>query len=145
MLRKLGSWGAGVLLLGLAVGCADRDVDDARDTTAIVTATASVTDIDLGRTLNPDKTITDVLDTFRPADTLYASVETDAPGTVTLVGRWTFEDGQVVEESSQTVSAAGKQRTEFHVMRPGGWPTGKYKFEVLLDGKPAGSKEFKIE
>lgn len=111
------------------------------------TAAVSVTEIDLGRSLKPDLTIDDKTDTFRPNDVIYASVETKGSGPATLAARWTFDDNQLVDESSRTISPTGNgpARTEFHVSKPGGWPTGKYHLTMTLNGATAGTKDFEIK
>ena len=40
-------------------------------------------------------------------------------------------------------STAGA-RTEFHISKADGWPAGKYKVEVSLNGVPAETKEFTV-
>src|SRR5687767_10481476 len=74
-----------------------------------------VSQIDLGRSLNADKTIADNTSSFKPTDTIYASVATagSAP-TASVRARWTYQDGQVVNESTETISPSGDARTEFH-------------------------------
>ena len=62
----------------------------------------------------------------------------------TLKARWTYQDGQVVNESSQTIAAAGDARTEFHISKPDGWPAGKYTLEVFLNGSSAATKEIVV-
>jgi len=104
-----------------------------------------VTAINLGRTIAADKTIADATDSFRPSDTFYVSVKTEGSApSATLKARWTYEDGQVVDESTQNIGPSSPAVTEFHVSKPDGWPTGRYKVEVFLNGAPAGSKEFKV-
>jgi hypothetical protein len=105
-----------------------------------------VSQIDMGRSLNADKTINDNTDSFKPNDTIYASIATEGTGaTATLKARWTYQDGQVVNESSQTIAPAGDARTEFHVSKPDGWPPGKYKLEVFVNGSSAATKDFEVE
>ena len=105
-----------------------------------------VSQIDLGRSLNADKTINDNAASFKPNDTVYASIATrGTAATATLKARWTYQDGQVVNESSQTIAPTGDARTEFHVSKPDGWPTGKYKLEVFLNGSSAATKDFEVE
>jgi len=110
------------------------------------TASVAVTEIDLGRSLKPDLTIDDRTDTFHPNDVIYASVETKGSGPATLAARWTFDDNQLVDETSRTISPTGNgpSRTEFHVSKPGGWPTGKYHLTLTLNGATAGTKDFEI-
>ena len=104
----------------------------------------SVTSVDVGRSLAADKAIGDVTDSFRPADTIYASVKTDGAGTATLKANWTYREGQKVEESSQTIAPTAPARTEFHVSKPDGWPAGPYRLDVTLNGTSAGTKQFDV-
>lgn len=105
-----------------------------------------VTDIDVGRSVTADKTIAEKTDSFRPADTFYVSVKTDGSGpSATLTARWTYQDGQVVNESRQNIAPTGSATvTEFHLSKPDGWPAGGYKVEVLLNGTSAGTRDFKV-
>ena len=64
--------------------------------------------------------------------------------TVTLTARWTYEDGQLVNESSETLAPSGPAVTEFHIEKPSGWPAGKYKVEIAANGAPAGAREFEV-
>ena len=105
-----------------------------------------VTGMDLGRSLAAGKAIADKTESFRPSDMIYLSVETDgASPKATLVTRWTYQDGQVVKEQSETIAPTGKARTEFHIEKPGGWPAGKYAVTVSLDGAASGSKDFVVK
>ncbi len=105
-----------------------------------------VTEMDLGRSIGADKGIADKTTEFRPSDTVYLSVETDGTGPqATLQTRWTFQDGQVVNESSQTIAPTGKARTEFHIVNPGGLPAGKYEVAVSVNGAAAGTKNFEVK
>jgi hypothetical protein len=142
--------GAGSLaLVLLASGCGKKDNNAATVETASGATTSTavrVTDLKLGRTLGADKRLTDETDEFRPADVIYAVVETrgTAPSTA-LQARWTYQDGQVVDESSRNISAAGDDVTEFHISKPSGWPKGKYKVEILLNGTPTESEDFEVK
>ena len=104
-----------------------------------------VTDVDLGPGLGPDKRVTDKTDSFNPSQTIYVSVRTEgAAPSATLKARWTFQDGQVVQESSQTIAPTGAAVTEFHVSNPTGWPKGSYKVEVFLNGSSVETETFKV-
>jgi hypothetical protein len=63
----------------------------------------------------------------------------------TITARWTFEDGQVVNEETQTISPSGPAVTEFHITKATPWPAGKYKVEILVDGASAGTKDFEVK
>jgi hypothetical protein len=111
---------------------------------------AMVTTIETGRHIGADKRIADTASTLAPRDTLYVSVVTsNATGNNTLKGVLTFQGGQVVDSTTQVVAApattGGTSVTEFHWVKPGGWPTGDYTVEVWLDGQSAGTRTLTIK
>ena len=118
----------------------------ANDNTTTGTAgSLRVTDLTLGRSVGGDKAVTDRTDSFKPNDTIYASVATEGPAqSATLRAKWSFEDGQLVDESTQTIAPNGRARTEFHISKPNGWPAGKYKVEVFLNDMSADTKTFVV-
>jgi hypothetical protein len=61
-----------------------------------------------------------------------------------LDAHWTYEDGQKVDESTQTIVPTGPAVTEFHVTKPDGLPPGEYRVEIFLNGAPAGSESFRV-
>jgi len=143
---------AGAVGFALLGGC-NRDADVETDntvppTTEVPNQAIRVTEVDLGRSVSTDGRINDNMETdeFRPADTIYASVATDgtASGSA-LSARWTFEDGQVVDESSQNISPTGPAITEFHISKPNGFPKGKYKVEIKLNGQTVETKDFEVK
>jgi hypothetical protein len=103
-----------------------------------------VTNVALGRSIGADRKVIDEIGNFAPGDTIYASVETEGAGSGTLAARWTFEDGQVVDESSHPIGG-GAQVSEFHVSKPDGWPAGHYEVVILLNGQEADRKGFDVE
>jgi hypothetical protein len=132
------------------VACSKERKESGGDVTPGATATppaatVGVADIDVGRAVANAK-VTDKTNDFKPADTVYTSVHTTGSATAaTVMARWTFEDGQVVQESSQSIAPTGDAYTEFHISKPGGLPKGKYKVEVFLDSKSAGTKDFEVK
>ena len=121
------------------------DVTPGAAAPAPTAATVAVADIDLGRSISNAR-IADKTNDFKPADTVYTSVHTTGTApSATVMARWTFEDGQVVSESSQSIAPNGDAYTEFHISKPTGLPKGKYKVEVFLDSKSAGSKDFEVK
>jgi hypothetical protein len=101
--------------------------------------------IDLGNIIGADKKVPAPSLTFKPSDTIYASILTEGVASSASLGvRWTFQDGQVVDESAQSIAPTGPAVTEFHVAKPDGWPAGKYKIEVSANGKPAGALDFTV-
>jgi len=108
-------------------------------------AAVRVVDVEVGRAVDMDKRISDKTDSFKPMETIYASVTTEgsSPG-ATLAAHWTYQDGQVVKHDETSVAPSGTAHTEFHISKPGGWPEGDYKVEVMLNGASAGTKSFKV-
>ena len=69
--------------------------------------------IQLGRGLNPDKTVTGFTTRFKPDDTIYAAVLTSNAGSGKVKARWVFA-GRVVSEPEKQVTYQGPASTEFH-------------------------------
>lgn len=102
------------------------------------------TTIQLGRSLNPDGTVSSHTTRFKPDETIYASVLTTGSGSATITARWMYA-GRVVSEPTQDVSYKGGAATEFHIQNSGGFPPGDYAVEILVDGEPAGRREFRVD
>jgi hypothetical protein len=143
-------YGTSILALAVAAvlsaACTKSNENAGATGTTGTSAGVRVSQVDLGRSLTADKTINDRTDSFKPTDTIYASILTEgAAPTATLNARWTYQDGQAVKESTQTIAPTGDARTEFHISKPDGWPTGKYKLEVSLNGSSAATKDFEVQ
>jgi hypothetical protein len=140
-------------LLMLAIACAKKEAEPVPDTMTPAPAPApapTVSTIELGRHIGPDKRVTDTASVFAPRDTVYLAVVTNnTTPTSNVTAKWSFQDGQVVDSTMQVVApsttADAAAVTEFHIVKPSGWPVGKYKVDVLLDGQPAGSREFEVK
>ena len=142
-------FGTSILALTLAAvlsaACTKSRDDPGAIGTTGTSAGVRVSQIDMGRSLNADKTVTDT-DSFKPNDTIYASIVTEGTAAAaTLKARWTYQGGQVVNESTQTIAPTGDARTEFHISKPRGWPTGKYTLEVFLNGSSAATRDFEVK
>ena len=156
MHRQLRSGFAGLACALLVFGTAScKKKQEPADTTSTGTtatvpaptaaAPVAVSSVNLGRAVGADKRVTGETTRFGRNDTIYASVSTDGTGSGTLTARWTYQDGQVVDESTQPISATGPSVTEFHVSKPSGWPAGNYRVEVSLNGSPAQAKDFSVQ
>jgi hypothetical protein len=135
-----------ILLTGALVAMACDREEPAEDTDTDVAVeeapSLDVTDVALGRSIGSDNRVVEEVGDFAPRDTIYATVETEGTDSGTLAARWTFEDGQVVDEESRSVS--GGQVTEFHVSHPDGWPAGHYEVIILLDGEEVERSGFDV-
>ena len=117
-----------VALLGL--GCTDAPLE--------------VSNIQVGRSLNPDKSVGSFTTLFKPHETVYVSVSTSNTGASVISVRWTYQ-GRVVDEPAKRASFTGAGATEFHLQNAGGFPPGDYEVEVFVDTKPAGRRTFKVD
>lgn len=114
-----------------------------------VPAALAVSTVTLGNAIGADKRVTAPAETFAPADTIYASVDTTGAGQARLRALWTFVRGAKtakVDETTIDLEAAGPAVSEFHVSKPGGWPKGDYKVEIFLGdaATPAATRTFKV-
>jgi hypothetical protein len=110
-----------------------------------VPAAQSVRGIELGTAVAADGRVTVPAASFAPGDTIYVSVLTEGqPSGATLSARWTYEDGQLVSEGRETLGSSGRAATEFHIAKPDGWPAGRYRVEIALNGEPAGARDFEV-
>jgi cellulase/cellobiase CelA1 len=134
-----------LLLAALGGACSRPGASPAPAPPPAAETAVRVTDVDLGRSLGADKRVTEKTDSFKPNETVYVSVTTEGSApTATLKARWTYEGGQLVQESSQTIAPTGAAVTEFHVAKPDGWPKGSYKVEVFLNGNSVETESFKV-
>lgn len=100
----------------------------------------------LGNAVGPDQNVVAPMTAFAPTDTIYAAVATTgAAPNAAIVARWTYGDGQLVDESSQSIAPTGSATTTFHIAKPDGWPTGKYEVAITIDGKPVATQGFTVE
>jgi hypothetical protein len=130
-----------------APGCKkSSDAGTPATTTETATAQASITEIQVGRHLSADKRVSDATTKFSPRDTIYAVAVTQGSSpNATVTARWTYEDGgQVVKEDSRSIAASGTEATEFHISKPSGWPKGKYRVTLTLNGSTE-SKDFEVK
>lgn len=111
-------------------------------------APVAVSGITTGKAIGADKKVTAATEAFAKGDTMYVSIDTTGSGSAKLDAKWTYTKGgkvSVVKEDSMTINATGPATNEFHVSKPDGWPAGDYQVEVLLDGKPAGTKKLTVK
>ncbi len=104
-----------------------------------------IASIEIGNAITPDNRVVSSATEFGVNDTIYASVETEGgSGPTSLIARWTYEDGQLVNETTQQISAGPRSYTEFHIAKPSGWPAGRYRLELLAGGRAVGAREFVV-
>jgi len=104
-----------------------------------------VVGIELGNELKSDNRVAEAMSTFAVNDVIYVAVMTEGNSpSAAVTARWTYGDGQPVNETTRTVVLSGPATTEFHISKPGGWPTGAYKVEILLNGASMRTAQFEV-
>lgn len=113
--------------------------------------TASVVSVSLGNAIGADNKVEAPTTTFAKTDTIHAAIDTQTsdpaasvPGKLAV--KWTHVDSnQTVHEESQDLSLTGTNTSAFQISKPDGWPTGKYKLEVSLDGNVVNTTDFEVK
>jgi hypothetical protein len=146
---------AAAVALAAATACGNKDNQPPQGAAGSVATppatsgqptTVQVADVKIGKAVGTNKQIVNETDTFTPRDTIFASVHTTGTAQSTpIVARWTFQDGQVVDERTESISPAGDTYTEFHIAKPTAWPTGKYTLHVLVNGQETQTKDFTVK
>lgn len=109
-------------------------------------AAVSVSAVTVGKTAAADKSVATAA-LFAPKDDIIVSVKTDgAANNVTVGAKLTYQDGQVAGEQNATLNTSGAETTNVTFKNAKGWPAGKYRAEVTVDGKAAGTpQEFEVK
>jgi hypothetical protein len=138
------------LLVSISLAACGKKDEPATNDIAVPAAPApsaiKVTEIETGKSISTDKQVMSGLDAFGVRDTIYVAVKTEgASSSSKLTAKWTYNDSQVVSENTETIAPTGTAYTEFHISKPSGWPKGKYRVDISLDGVESGSKEFVVQ
>lgn len=147
LLRRTRGLATGLVLLS-ACSTEERSTIDSAAGAAESSARAAlaVISIELGRRVDAESRIPDEADTFAPSDTIYASVQTSgtAEDGASVVGRWTFPDGSVVDQNANE-AAASTERLAFFIAKPNGLPAGNYTFQILVNDREVRSKAVRVQ
>lgn len=113
---------------------------------APATAPVTLNAVELGNAIGPDSRVTTATAVFGKTDTIYASVNTSGAAAAgnNLNAKWSYQDGQTVHTEDRAMEGADTLY-EFHIQNPKGWPVGKYKVEVTLDGGQLQTREFEVK
>ncbi|MEO8451249.1 MAG: hypothetical protein ABI647_15740 [Gemmatimonadota bacterium] len=100
---------------------------------------------DLGKAIGADKRVVAPVAVFGVRDTIYVVVQTEGSASAAnLVAVWRTAAGQKVDSAAQTIATSGPATSEFHIAKKSAWPVGKYKVEIIVDGKSVATKDFEI-
>ena len=114
--------------------------------TTPATTAVTINSVDLGKAVDASNRVTAPTTTFAAADhDIVASVNTSgAPAGNKLNAKWSYQDGQTVHTEDRVMDGADTIY-EFHIQNPKGWPVGKHKVDVTLDGGQLQTREFEVK
>ena len=115
-------------------------------------ATASIAAVDIGTAVDAGMKITAAATTFKPKDTVHVSIGTaTSDPAATVAGKvgaklvYLDKSGEmVVSDETRDLNLTNTGNTNFQFAKPDGWPAGKYRIDISLDGKVVQSKEFDV-
>ncbi len=127
-------------------------VEPAAAPPVVAAPTASVASVDLGTAVGADGKLSATVTGFKPSDKFIVSIGTntnDPAATVAgkLDAKLSYVDGASVTEvknESRDFNFTGTGNTNVEFTKASGWPTGKYKVEVSLNGNLVQTKEFEV-
>lgn len=140
-------------LVALALVACDRpslkrNADAAESSVAVAPPAPTIATIEMGRQAGPTLRVTELATTFTSRDTMYVAVVTNnAASDSELSARWSFQDGSVVDSSSQNIAretGSSSSVTQFRVMRDKGWPVGGYTVDIWMNDMLVGTRQFEV-
>ena len=84
----------------------------------------ALANIQIGRSLNQDRSVASITTLFKPNETVYVAVQTSAAGKGTISVKWKFGT-QVIDEPTKQVDYDGPASTEFHLHELGWISAGR--------------------
>ncbi len=108
--------------------------------------TIALDEVEIGRSIGDDRTIQDEADSFQHGDTIYASIRVSGAANSGLVrAMWSDERGRLVQDDTRIVSPSRGDLVALQLSKPQELAGGRYRLDVFLDNKPAGTKTFSVE
>ncbi len=124
-----------------------RRLDDApppvADTTPVDT---SILDVQLSDNGDGKRLTGITTDRFKSTDGVFLSIRTKGTANkYTLSSKWLDPSGKTLTEYSQIISTAGQTDTVFSLSKPDGWPKGRYRVALSINGKPLRTVPFTVQ
>jgi hypothetical protein len=118
---------------------------DSAATAAAKPAELKVSNVMIGKKVGSGNHVTEPTFQFAPQDTVYVSVgTTGAGGAGSLTAAWRSQTGEVVQQSSEPVPAAGENAV-FRLSKDKGLKPGTYKVIVFLGNDSVDAKVFVVK
>jgi hypothetical protein len=104
----------------------------------------TVVDIRLQRAADETKPVPEIVEVLKRGERLAIAVVTQGSVETAEVAARVLRDGRVVTEGRTQFAPTGTTSTRFEVTPPDGWAPGRYTVQILLDGTPAGERQFNV-
>ena len=118
--------------------------DSAKDA-AVQSSGVQVSNVMIGRRIDPANHITEPTFQFAPQDTVYVSIATSGSGGANhLTAAWRSQTGEIVQQSSEPLPEPGANAA-FRLSRPKGLKPGNYKVVVFLGTDSVDAKVFVVK
>jgi hypothetical protein len=116
----------------------------ARDTTPVE---ASVRDVTLSNHGDTEKNTLGIpVSRFGPNDSVYAEIRSEGTASeYTIYAKWIGADGVTLADYGIKLNIAGPSRTVISLSKPDGWPLGKNKIELAINGKAQRTVTFDVQ
>lgn len=104
-----------------------------------------VVDMEMGKSLKSDNSVTEPTLVFGKNDAFYFSVLSKGAGKVAYRLQGSFQDGSLFVDESRIVNLEGPAATEFHVVKPvGGWRVGGYQVRLSVNGETSLTRDYEV-
>jgi hypothetical protein len=141
-----------VVASGLAGACGRSDRSDSGTGMAdsakearVQPAGLRVSNVMIGRRVGAGNHVTEPTFQFAPQDTVYVSVGVSgSTGADHLTAAWRSQTGEIVQQSSEPIPAAG-QNAAFQLSQAKGLKVGTYKVVVFLGSDSVDAKVFVVK
>jgi hypothetical protein len=141
-----------VMIAALLGACSQKsqteEIARAADSAKLMAAKPAVRRVSMvmiGKQIGSGNRVTEPTFQFAPQDTVYVSVATEgSAGPNTLTAAWRSQSGEILQQTSEPVQAAG-ENAAFNLSRPKGLKPGIYKVVLFLGDDSVDAKVFAVK
>lgn len=106
-----------------------------------------IMDVALGNAVEGDSAVVQEMTAFAPTDVIHAVVSHEGMGgDARITARWSYQDGQVVDERTEVVTSSGMgaEYTHFQIANAAGWPAGQYTLDISVNDVQQHTETFEV-
>ncbi|KFN43926.1 hypothetical protein [Arenimonas oryziterrae] len=104
-----------------------------------------IVSVRLGSAVDAENNVDVGKDVLGTKDAIYAAVLSQGKHQgLKMSAKWTTADGQLIADTEQVLVPTSATVTTFSVRNPEGWPVGKYRVQISVDGQPMQTRNFEV-